>query len=148
MNSPRAFKSFTLVFIQFLCLGLIVLTGPLLPASLILAAVQILGIALGTWAVLTMGLGNFNVTPDPVQSGRLVSGGPYRWIRHPMYLAVLVFALPLVLADVSILRTLLWITLFVDLLYKLNYEEGMLQTEIPGYPDYMRHTSRLVPGIY
>lgn len=43
---------------------------------------------LGAWALLSHPRGNFNIRPTPRAGGRLVSHGPYRWIRHPMYSCV------------------------------------------------------------
>jgi len=127
---------------------LIAITGPLLPGNKLLLAVELLGIALGIWAVVTMGIGNFNVTPDPLKSSRLVTQGPYRFIRHPMYLALLLVTLPLVTTKFSLLRLAIWLALLIDLVVKLNYEEGMLTAQLEGYRDYKQQSYRLIPFIY
>ena len=141
-------KSFTFVAIQFVCLGLIALTGPLFPGNIFLLMVELLGITIGVWAVLVMGLGKFNITPDPLSSSRLVTRGPYRLIRHPMYLALLLVTLPLLAADFSWFRLVIWLILLVDLLLKLNYEEGLLTTQLTGYAEYKQNSYRLIPFIY
>ena len=145
---PNTSKSLTFVVIQFTCLGLIAITGPIFPGNALLLAVELLGLALGIWAVFTIGIGNFNVTPDPLRSSRLVTRGPYRVIRHPMYLALLLVTLPLVAMHFSLLRLAIWLVLFVDLVIKLNYEEGILATRLEGYRDYLQRSYRLVPFIY
>jgi protein-S-isoprenylcysteine O-methyltransferase Ste14 len=127
---------------------LIAITGPLFPGNKLLLAVELLGLALGIWAVVTMGIGNFNVTPDPLKSSRLVTQGPYRFIRHPMYLALLLVTLPLVATKFSLLRLAIWLVLLIDLVVKLNYEEGMLTARIEGYRDYKQQSYRLIPFIY
>ena len=148
MPQPNTLKSFTFVIIQFSCLGLIAVTGPIFPGSTLLLAVELLGLALGVWAVFTMGIGNFNVTPDPLRSSHLVTRGPYRFIRHPMYLALLLVTLPLVITQFSALRLAIWLVLFIDLVIKLNYEEGILAAWFEGYRDYMQQSYRLVPFIF
>ncbi|MGZ9222696.1 MAG: methyltransferase family protein [Anaerolineales bacterium] len=148
MSQSNILKSFTFVIIQFSCLGLIAITGPIFPGNKLLLAVEFLGLALGSWAVFVMGIGNFNVTPDPLKSSRLVTRGPYRFIRHPMYLALLLVTLPLVATKFSVLRLAIWLVLFIDLVVKLNYEEGILMTRLEGYRDYKQRSYHLIPFIY
>ncbi len=47
------------------------------------------GALLGLWALSCNRPGNFNIRPTPRAGGQLVQRGPYRWIRHPMYSAVM-----------------------------------------------------------
>ena len=148
MSQPNILKSYIFVFVQFACLGLFAVTGPLFPDNIVLLIVELLGILLGVWAVFTMGLGRFNITPDPLESSRLVTQGPYSLIRHPMYLALLLVTAPLVTTGLILVRALLWVILLVDLLLKLNYEEGLLSAQIKGYSEYRQKSYRLIPFIY
>lgn len=148
MSQLGLLKSAIFVVVQFVCLGWIALTGPLFPNNLGLLVVELAGLGLGVWAVLTMGLGNFNVTPDPLQQSRLVIHGPYRLIRHPMYLSLLMATLPLVIAAFSVLRLGVWLALLADLLLKLRYEEQLLATRLTGYREYQQHSYRLLPFIF
>ena len=148
MSQPSTLKSYIFVVIQFACLGLIALTGPIFPGNIYLLMVELLGIGIGIWAVLTMGVGKFNITPDPLMSSRLVTEGPYGLIRHPMNLALLLVTLPLVVTEFSIFRAAIWLALLVDLSLKLNYEEGILTTQLKGYSEYKQKSYRLIPFIY
>ncbi len=148
LSQPNILKSYTFVIIQFLCLGFIAITGPIFGGNKLLSAIELLGFTLGIWAVFTMGIGNFNVTPDPLKSSRLVTRGPYRLIRHPMYLALLLVTLPLVATFFSASRLAIWLVLFTDLVMKLNYEEGILTSRLEGYRDYKQQSYRLIPFIY
>ena len=148
MSQPGMWKSYIFVAIQFICLGLIALTGPLFPGNIFLLTVELLGLVIGVWAVRVMGLGKFNITPDPLSSSRLVTKGPYRLIRHPTYLALLLVTIPLVSAEFSMFRMTIWLVLLVDLLLKLNYEEGLLTTQLTGYAEYKQNSYRLIPFIY
>lgn len=136
------------VLIQFAALGGILLTGPLLAPAPWLLALELGGLALGAWAILSMGIGRVSILPNPRADGRLVTGGPYAAIRHPMYTALLLFSLALVAAAPSGLRIGLWLVLLADLAFKLEYEERLLQAKFPEYGNYAKRTHKLIPFVY
>ncbi len=82
--------SILFVLIQFLCLAVIGLTGPIFANPFLLLLIELSGLFLGIWAVLIMRIGHFNIAPEPLSWSKMVSRGPYRIIRHPMYLALLI----------------------------------------------------------
>ena len=148
MSAASKVKSLLFVGIQFACLGLIAVSGPLFPPIPLLLLTEFLGIGLGLWAVFTIGIGRFNIAPDPLKWSVLVTRGPYRLIRHPMYLALLVTTLPLIIADPSLFRFAIWLVLLIDLLFKLNYEENLLKSSLDGYREYSQRSYRLIPLVY
>ena len=148
MLNTRFLKSISFVVIQFLCLGLIAITGPLFPDNTALLVIELMGIGLGIWAVLAMRIGNFNITPDPLNWSKLVKSGPYRLIRHPMYLALLLTTLPLVINHFTPMRFIIWMILLVDLLLKLHFEENLLVNKLAGYEQYTDRSYRLIPFVY
>ncbi|MEE9599446.1 MAG: isoprenylcysteine carboxylmethyltransferase family protein, partial [Anaerolineales bacterium] len=87
-TKKTVWKSWLFVIVQIISLGLIGVTGPLFAAKKILLFIETIGLFLGIWAVLIMKPGYFNITPDPLSRSKLVKAGPYRYIRHPMYLAL------------------------------------------------------------
>jgi protein-S-isoprenylcysteine O-methyltransferase Ste14 len=129
-------------------LGLIALTGPLFPSNAVLLVLELLGIGLGIWAILAMRIGNFNIMPDPLKHSQLVTSGPYRMIRHPMYLAILLTTLPLIIYSFDIFRLAIWLVLLIDLIFKLVYEENLLSEKLVGYDRYIERSFRLFPYIY
>ncbi|MEA2737113.1 MAG: hypothetical protein QOH05_420 [Acetobacteraceae bacterium] len=80
---------------------------------------------------------------------RVITGGPYRIVRHPMYAAALLYfiGVPLLLGS---LWGLLPIPIFVAALgARAVGEERMLRQALPGYDDYARRVRfRLVPGVW
>src|SRR2546429_8435591 len=70
-------------------LGLLA-TGAVFSSSPLVISVQVLAFALFLWARVTFGRRSFHVVADPTEGG-LVTGGPYRYIRHPIYAAFCLF---------------------------------------------------------
>ena len=82
-----------LVALQF---GLLVMLAALAAGNVMLGdipagALMMAGIAVAliAWALIHNRPGNFNIRPAPKFRGVMVTTGPYRWIRHPMYTSVL-----------------------------------------------------------
>lgn len=140
--------SYVLVGVQLAALLAIALTGPLIPPSPVWGLVALLGVLLGVWAALTMRLPEVSVLPEVRAGARLVTRGPYRLIRHPMYSALLLIGAGLVMGAPSPGRWLLWLVLLADLLVKLTYEERLLRARFAEYPAYQRRTWRIVPYVF
>ena len=94
-----------------------------------------------------MGRGNLNVSPAVRKNASLVQRGPYRWVRHPMYTALLLFMLSYVIAEVTALSVQLWCGLLFVLIVKSLYEESLLTQRFPSYIEYKRRTWRFVPYV-
>jgi len=143
-----SWQSLVFVLIQFSSLGYIALTGSIFPDSILLLVIELAGLFLGVWAVLTMRIGYFNIAPEPLDWAKLVSYGPYRVIRHPMYLALLITSIPLVIDTFNYFRLSVLIILFFNMLLKMQYEEKLLVKKFTGYDKYIQETSKIVPCIF
>jgi protein-S-isoprenylcysteine O-methyltransferase Ste14 len=138
---------YLLVAVQFICLLYFALTGPWIASGWLLW-LEVLGILLGVWALLSMRVTRVSVLPLPRAGAQLVTRGPYRWIRHPMYAALLLTTLALVMDAPLPGRWGAWIVLGVDLVVKLNFEEQLLDKALAGYQTYKATSWRLVPWVY
>jgi protein-S-isoprenylcysteine O-methyltransferase Ste14 len=141
-------KSSLLVAVQLAVFCYFVFSGPLIAKRLLWLAVEIGGALFGLSAIWCIGLREVRVLPDVAANARLVTNGPYRFVRHPMYSAVLVMAAALVADNFSTPRLIAWLVLLADLVAKLKYEERLLAQRFPDYRDYQRRTKRLVPFLY
>lgn len=137
-----------LVLLQFGLLGALAWRagtrlGPALPGpgALLLAV----ACALGLWALWANRPGNFNVRPLPKAGGELVVHGPYRWVRHPMYGALLLAAAALVVATPDATTGLAGLGLWAVLRAKSGLEERALRVRFPAYAAYRRGTGRFLP---
>ena len=79
----------------------------------------------------------------------LITSGPYRFIRHPMYVAFIIFCICLPVALGSFIAFVVSWLFPILLLYRIRIEENMLMEHLLGYKDYMEQVPyRLVPKIY
>lgn len=99
------------------------------------------------WVLRTNSHASSVITVEQQQP--VISHGPYRWVRHPMYTGFLLMyaTMPLVLgSSCSVAFFVPQLVLFV---VRLLSEEKFLQAELRGYTDYMNRTPRrLVPGLW
>ena len=102
---------------------------------------------LGLWALAHNRPGNFNIRPMPREGGRLVCTGPYRWIRHPMYTAVIACGAACAWAAGSGWGWLAAAALAVVLAVKAVLEERWMLQWHPGYPAYCKGTRRFLPLV-
>lgn len=109
---------------------------------------KVIGALLALWAVSINRLGNFNIHPEPRAGGTLVQRGPYRWVRHPMYTAVMVCGLACAWASGVGFAWLIVSGLAGVLAFKANIEEHWMREVHPGYSAYCRRTSRFIPWVY
>lgn len=79
----------------------------------------------------------------------VVSSGPYHYVRHPMYVAIVVFVAGTSLLLGSWFGMLLGLIIVVILARRAVLEERTLQQELPGYAGYMAQVKyRLIPYIW
>jgi protein-S-isoprenylcysteine O-methyltransferase Ste14 len=134
---------------QFGAIALWLWQGPALSPHPAGIAVQLAGVALGAWAAGWMTLRQrraFSVTPLPDAHPRLVVDGPYRWVRHPMYTAVLAVALPAALAGPAV-SVAAGVALAAVLVAKHRFEDRLLGARFPEHADYRRRTGGLLPFV-
>jgi hypothetical protein len=133
----------TATFLPFVVLPLLGAGGGAgddLAAVVLIAA----GMGMAAWAVASLGR-NLSVFP---QARRLADGGPYRWVRHPLYTAELV-ALAGVCLHSGRLAALLLLPVMAGLqAYRAVAEERLLLCWLPDYLDYRKRTKSLIPGVW
>jgi len=113
------------------------------------ATLVVVGVTIRAWAVVALGRW-FTTVVRVAADQQVVSDGPYRWVRHPSYLGLLVTLaglglmltdwLSLVLAVLLPLATLVW---------RIRLEERALGEGLgEAYAAYAAGRKRLLPGVW
>jgi protein-S-isoprenylcysteine O-methyltransferase len=121
----------------------------LLQLSTVGIGVFIAGLALRWYSIIH--LGRFFTTEVAIAADhKLIDTGPFRFVRHPSYLGILLQFLAIGIRSGNILALLvLMLPLTIALLYRMRIEETALAEGLgSGYADYMRNTKRIIPFIY
>jgi protein-S-isoprenylcysteine O-methyltransferase Ste14 len=121
---------------------------PWLPYAIGALAV-VAGLVVRIWAVRTLGRW-FTTVVRVAADQQVVTDGPYRWVRHPSYLGLL-----LILAGLGLMLTD-WVSLLLavlvpmaTLVWRIRIEEQALRAGLgPAYDAYAEGRRRLFPGVW
>lgn len=139
-----------LVALQFVLFGVLLVLPPgklpwlsngwswMARASALLAAV----IALSAYRALRPA---FRVRPEPRPDAPFIAHGIYRWVRHPMYTALLLLAASMVIHVRSWIGVLVWCALAVVLTLKSRYEDALWRQREVRAAEYQRRVGRFIP---
>ena len=110
--------------------------------------VMLFGTVFRFWAIRT--LGKYFTPTVVIQKGQqLVTAGPYKYLRHPSYTGVFFTLLGSGIVLGNWLSVLFCVLAFGAILVRINVEEKVLLQHFGAeYENYMKHTDRLIPGIY
>ena len=112
----------------------------------ILIAIQILAAMLMIWARITFGLRSFHAAANPTEGG-LVTTGPFKFIRHPIYASVIYFILASVISHLSLLNIFLTVVCYLGAAIRIYLEERLILTKYLEYSEYAKRTKRIIPFI-
>lgn len=98
------------------------------------------------WARITFGARSFHYAANPTEGG-LVTTGPYRYVRHPIYAAILLFVWTGIAANLSATSVALGLVATAMLCLRMIFEEALVRQRYPEYDDYARRTQRVIPFV-
>jgi protein-S-isoprenylcysteine O-methyltransferase Ste14 len=131
----------------YLAVGLVLLSNPT-ATSLTTICISLLlvlfGMSFAAWSVFYLG----RSVSLMAEARRLVTGGPYRFVRHPLYLGEQIAIAGVMLRYLSPVAIFVFMVQIAFQLYRMSCEEKVLTATFPEYADYARHTWRVLPGLY
>jgi protein-S-isoprenylcysteine O-methyltransferase Ste14 len=140
-------KSITIVFFQILFIVFLMRTGSVIPSNKVLLFLEIIFAVFGFWGMAAMKF-RFSIFPEPLKNSSLVTSGPYKFVRHPIYTSILFITLIWLINDFSLIRCSVWILLIIILNIKSEHEEKILTGKFPGYENYKLKSKKIIPFLY
>jgi protein-S-isoprenylcysteine O-methyltransferase Ste14 len=115
--------------------------------KIVCVGLVIAGAAFGVWARRTLG-GNWSATVTIKEDHTLVRTGPYRWVRHPIYTALLTMIFATAIYVNTFMALYSAVVTLVALWVKLRLEEAWMTEQFGDeYSDYKRRVKALIPGV-
>ena len=110
------------------------------------AVLVVLGIGLAVYARFYLGR-NWGMPMSRKEQPELVTGGPYAFVRHPIYSGIMLAQLGSAIGE-SVLWVVLLIVFAPYFVYSARREEELMREQFPAqYPEYMRRTKMIVPFV-
>jgi protein-S-isoprenylcysteine O-methyltransferase Ste14 len=110
--------------------------------------VTALGLMIMIWSRITLGK-NWSANIVLKEEHRLVTTGPYAYVRHPIYSGLILMVLGVILYVNTLILTVFFIVFFFGAYFKANKEEKILLTIFPiEYAEYKKKVKALIPLIF
>jgi protein-S-isoprenylcysteine O-methyltransferase Ste14 len=132
--------------IMFACLLALVIRRSFFGNGVVSITLQVLGLLLVVWARLTFGVRSLHFAANPTK-GPLITSGPYRYIRNPIYAAVWLVTWTGAAVHWSMMNASLAMVAAIMLVIKILCEERLVREAYPEYEVYSRRTARLIPFV-
>ncbi len=85
---------------------------------------------------------SLQISPIPKDGAALITSGIYSFVRHPMYVGVLLFGAGFVLTNINWISITIWVALLATLVCKARFEDSLLAIKHPHAAVYQSSTAR------
>jgi protein-S-isoprenylcysteine O-methyltransferase Ste14 len=115
--------------------------------DIIADAITLGGLIVLFWARTVLG-GNWSANPEVKEKHELITRGPYRYVRHPIYSGLLLMVLGVIIIFDRALGLFIFVACFLSLWVKAHQEEKLLTKHFPqAYPEYKARVKALIPFV-
>ena len=139
-------RKYTLLVVVLAIIALLV-QGDLLSSSALIIGGQALAILIAISARVAFRKQQLKLIADPGK-GALIMRGPYRFIRHPMYAAALLFLWVSICGHWSIFNAAIGVVVTTFAIVRISVEERLLRIHYAEYGEYELRTKKILPFIY
>lgn len=140
----RALSSF-LVLLKFGLFFAILYFGGMVPVNFIGLGIQLIGVVLYVLAFVSFNTKYFSFMPLPKPGAYIIMHGPYSFLRHPMYLAMLLITLPLTYEYFSMKMAFLQASFLLVIGILVYIEEYVFGNVDLNYKNYIKYTKMILP---
>jgi len=141
-------KALSVLAFIFMAAGVLALycRHGLFSANAVVIAIQALAVLVLLWARITFGRRSFHFAANPTEGG-LVTVGPYRFLRHPIYASVIWAVWAGAIGNWTLINGALAAAVTIGGVLRMLSEERFLRVRYPEYADYARKTRRVIPFV-
>jgi len=122
------------------------LTGSFTTGSPLAVALYLTALGLAVWARVSFPLGAFRGGPSPAATG-VITNGPYRYVRHPMYSAALLLIWTASLVHLEWWTVAIAVVVTATAAGRMVWEERLLRSALSGYAEYAASTRAIIPFV-
>lgn len=140
-------KSLSLVVLQSILAAALVLTARPNAGDVLAMLLVLIGFSCGCWAVAAVGVRRVRVMPEVSEQTQLVTSGPFRFVRHPMYTGLSIACMGFSLMPFQVWKAIALAILILVLVLKSRLEETQLLAQFPEYEAYQKRTKRFIPFV-
>ena len=111
-------------------------------------AIATAGIAMGIVTLCYNRIGNFSIYPTPRAGAQLITSGPYRLVRHPMYVSLSLMMIGIAGYNQGMRNALAAVLVIVVVMTKAAIEERLMRGRFAEYDDYCARSWRFIPYLF
>jgi len=111
--------------------------------------ISVTAVAFAIWARIELGTNWSGAVITLKEDHKLITSGPYKFVRHPIYTGYFLATLGTAFTLGTIASYLATLMIFLGFLIRMNKEESLMTAQFPKeYPEYKKQSKKILPFIW